>query len=54
MFEGMENLSIHRNTNSIDIGIYRKSTHTDVTIQLSSNHPLEHFHITGVSLASAP
>jgi hypothetical protein len=34
--------SIHRNTNSIDIGIYRKPTHTDVTIQFSSNHPLEH------------
>ena len=35
-------LSIHRNTNSIDLGIYRKPTHTDVTIQFSSNHPLEH------------
>jgi len=35
-------LSIHRNTNSIDLGIYRKPTRTDVTIQFSSNHPLEH------------
>jgi hypothetical protein len=29
-------LSIHRNTNSINIGIYRKPTHTDVTIQFPS------------------
>ena len=35
-------LSIHRNTNSTDIRIYKKPTHTDVTIQFSSNHPLEH------------
>jgi len=35
-------LSIHRNTNSIDTGIYRKPTHTHVTIQFSSNHTLEH------------
>ena len=35
-------LSIHRNTDSIDIGIYRKPTHADVTIQFSSNHPLKH------------
>jgi hypothetical protein len=35
-------LSIHRNTNSIDIRIYTKPTHTDATIQFSSNHPLEH------------
>jgi hypothetical protein len=35
-------LSIHRNTNSIDIRIYRKPTHTDATIQFSFNHPLEH------------
>ena len=34
-------LSIHRNTNKIDVQIYRKPTHTDVTIQFSSNHPLE-------------
>jgi hypothetical protein len=35
-------LSVHRNTNSIDIRIYRKPTHTDATIQFSNNHPLEH------------
>jgi hypothetical protein len=35
-------LSIHRNTKSIDLGIYTKPTHIDVTIQFSSNHPLEH------------
>jgi len=35
-------LFIHRNTNSIEIRIYRKPTHTDATIQFSSNHPLEH------------
>jgi hypothetical protein len=34
--------STHRNTNSIDLEIYRKPTHTDVTIQFSSSHPLEH------------
>jgi hypothetical protein len=34
--------SIHRNINSIDLGIYRKPTYTDITIQFSSNHPLEH------------
>jgi hypothetical protein len=35
-------LSNHRNTNSIDTEIYRVPTLTDVTIQFSSNHPLEH------------
>jgi len=35
-------LSIHRNTNIIDLGIYRKPTHTDFTIQFSSNHSYEH------------
>jgi hypothetical protein len=35
-------LSIHRNTNSVDLGIYRKPTHTDVITQFSSNHHLEH------------
>jgi hypothetical protein len=35
-------LSIHRNINSINLGIYRKPTHTDVTLQFSSNHPLKH------------
>ena len=34
-------LSIHRNTNSIDLGIYRKPTHTDVSTQFSFSHPLE-------------
>jgi hypothetical protein len=34
-------LYIHRNIKSIDFGIYRKLTHTDVTIQFSSKHPLE-------------
>jgi hypothetical protein len=34
-------LSIHTNTNSIDIRIYPKPTHTDATIQFSSNHPLK-------------
>ena len=34
--------SIHRNDNNIDIGIYRKPTCTDTTIQFSSNHPYEH------------
>jgi hypothetical protein len=34
--------TIHRNTNNIDIGIYRKPIHTDVIIQFFSNHPLEH------------
>jgi hypothetical protein len=34
-------LSIHRNTSSIDLGIYSKPTHTDVTTQFSSNHLLE-------------
>jgi len=35
-------LSIHRNTNSIDIEIYRQPTLTDVTLQFSSNHSIEH------------
>jgi len=35
-------LFIHRNTNSNYIGIYRKPTYSYVTIQFSSNHPLEH------------
>jgi len=35
-------LSIHRNTNNIDIGIYRKPVHTDVIIQFPSNHSLKH------------
>ena len=35
-------LSIHSNTNSTDIEIYRKPTLTDVTIRYCSSHPLEH------------
>jgi len=35
-------LSIHRNAYNIDLGIYRKPTHTDITIQFPSNHPHEH------------
>ena len=35
-------LFIHRNTNSVYLGIYRKPTHTDVITQFSSNHHLEH------------
>ena len=35
-------LSIHRNNNNTDLGIYRKPTCTDTTIQFSSNHPYEH------------
>jgi hypothetical protein len=34
--------SIHRNAYNKDLGIYRKPTHTDITIQFSSNHPHEH------------
>jgi hypothetical protein len=35
-------LSINRNTNSIHTEIYRKPTLTDVNVQFSSNHPIEH------------
>jgi len=35
-------LSIHRNTNSTDMEIYSKPTLIDVTLQFSSNRPLEH------------
>ena len=35
-------ISIRRKNNNIDISIYRKSTATDTTIQLCSNHPYEH------------
>lgn len=34
-------LPVHRNTNSIDVEIYRKPTHSDVTIHFSSNQLLE-------------
>ena len=33
-------VSTDRTTNSINIRIYRKPTHTDATIQFPSNHPL--------------
>ena len=35
-------ISIDRNTNGVDLWIYRKPTHTDVTILFPSNHPLEY------------
>jgi hypothetical protein len=35
-------LSIHRNTKSIDIEIYGKPTLTFVTVQCTSNHHREH------------
>jgi hypothetical protein len=35
-------LSICRNNNNTDLGIYRKPTGIDTTIHLSSNHPFEH------------
>jgi hypothetical protein len=35
-------LSITRKTTHLKIGIYRKTTTTDTTINLLSNHPLEH------------
>jgi hypothetical protein len=35
-------LSIHRNTNNLQLGIYRKAIQTDTTIYFTSNHPLEH------------
>jgi hypothetical protein len=35
-------LSISRQTQGIEIGIYRKPTTTDTTINFSSNHPMEH------------
>jgi hypothetical protein len=35
-------LTIYRNTNTIDLSIYRKPTHADITIQSSSNHPLDY------------
>jgi len=34
--------SIRRDANIIDLGIYRKPTHTDIVIHFSSNHPHEH------------
>jgi hypothetical protein len=35
-------LNIHRNTNNIQLGIYRKPTSTDIVIPQSSNHPESH------------
>jgi hypothetical protein len=35
-------LTITRNTKSIEISIYRKPTSADITIQYTSNHPWEH------------
>jgi len=35
-------LSIQRNIDSINLSIYRKPTHADITIQFSSNHPHDH------------
>ena len=35
-------LSITRNPTHLGIGIYRKPTTTDTTINFRSNHPLEH------------
>jgi hypothetical protein len=33
---------ISRNTNNIDLDIYRKPTYMDITIHFSSNHPYDH------------
>ena len=35
-------LHIHRNDNSIELGIYRKPTQLDITIHFISSHPLQH------------
>jgi len=35
-------LSIKRNHNNVELGIYRKPTHIDITIHFSSNHPYDH------------
>jgi len=34
--------AFYRNINTIDLSIYRKPTHADITIQSSSNRPLDH------------
>ena len=34
-------LSIHRDNNNLQLGIYRRPTQTDTTIRCTSNHPLE-------------
>ena len=35
-------LSVHRNNNNLQLGIYRKPTQIDTTIHFKSNHPIEH------------
>jgi K+ transporter len=35
-------LSIQRNNNKLQLGIYRKPTQTDTTTHFTSNHPLDH------------
>jgi hypothetical protein len=35
-------LSVHRNNNNLQLGIYRKPTQTDSTVHFTTNHPLEH------------
>ena len=35
-------LSINRNTNNMELYIYRKPTYIDITIHFSSNHPYGH------------
>jgi len=35
-------LSINRNTNNMELCIYRKPTYIDITIPFSSNHPYGH------------
>jgi hypothetical protein len=35
-------LSIHRNNNNRQLGIYRKPTQRDTTIHFTTDHPLEH------------
>jgi hypothetical protein len=35
-------LTIHRNTNKMDLNVQRKPTHADITIEFSSNQPQDH------------
>jgi hypothetical protein len=35
-------LMIYKTSNSLELGIFRKPTSTDITIHFKSNHPLEH------------
>jgi hypothetical protein len=39
-------LKINRNTNSIELSVYRKPTNANITIQYTSNHPWEHKKVT--------